>query len=180
MRARRNNIGCWAVMLLLAAAPLLAAPHAQHLLPPSPTDCRALEAKLDPALMPAGASHRHIDPRQTFQLVGPHGVELSVAPVDFNVPNPDAGVQRHVCGIYVVPVSAPAYFLDGTPDGDLPIQCWKVVSVRLVRKPNALPDIVFVGDASLTTHSWRQDYVLSRTADGPYRLSADYKDAPGQ
>jgi len=157
------------------------AAHAQarmHLLPPSAAERVALEKKLDPALMPAGARHRNIDPKQVFKLVGPHGTELTVVAVDFSMPNPDTAGLRHTCGMYVVPAHGDAYFLDGSPDEDMPIQCWKVVSVRLDRNGAESPDIIFVGEDSLTSHSWRQEYVLHRRADGTYQLSADYKDIP--
>jgi hypothetical protein len=133
---------------------------------------------LDPALLPAGTHHRNIDPKQVFNLLGPGGTELSVAAVDFDVPNPDAGVPRHRCGMYVVPTHGATYFLDGGADEELPVQCWKVVSVKLMRKGTSPPDIVFIGEDSLTSHSWLQEYVLSRRENEPYKLSVDYKDAP--
>lgn len=150
----------------------------RRLVPPSEAERAVLEKKLDPALMPVGASHRNIDPRQTFKLVGPHDTEeLMVAAVDFDVPNPNAGVSRHTCGIYVVPAQGSAYFLDGSLDEELPVQCWKVVSIHLVRKGAEPAEIVFVGEASLASHSWRQEYFLRRGEDGTYKLTADYKGA---
>lgn len=150
----------------------------RHLVPPSEAERTVLEKKLDPALMPAGASHRNIDPKQIYKLVGPHGAEeLTVAAVDFDVPNPNAGVSRHTCGIYVAPVQGAAYFLDGGLDEALPVQCWKVVSIRLIRKDAEPAEIMFVGEASLASHSWHQEYFLRRSEDGSYKLTADYKDA---
>ncbi|WP_263418844.1 hypothetical protein [Terriglobus albidus] len=158
--------------------------HAQsrrHLVPPSEAERAALEKKLDPALMPAGASHRNIDPKQIFKLIGPHGTEeLALAAVDFDVPNPNAGtgISRHTCGIYVAPVQGTAYFLDGSLDEALPVQCWKVVSIRVVRQDAEPAEIMFVGEASLASHLWRQEYFIHRGEDGTYKLTADYKDAP--
>lgn len=152
----------------------------QRLLPPSPAERAALEKKLDPALMPAGARHRNIDPRQIFKLVGPHGTELTVAPVVFVMP--DGSPVWHSCGVYIVPVQGAAYFLDFSsvdPGLDIPVLCWRVVSVRLERREGEPSDIVLVGSDSLTSrHSWNQDYILHRGKDGIYDLSADFKDIP--
>jgi hypothetical protein len=176
MRVRASEV--FALMVLLWGA-VAGAQQRQHLLPLSPEERAALSKRLDPALLPAGASHRNVDPKQTFKLVGPRGVELSVAAVDFDVPNPNAGVRRQTCGMYVVPAHGATYFLDGTnSDEQLPVQCWGITSVRLVRKGAEPPDIVFVGEDSLTSHSWLQEYVLSRSEDGSYKLSVDYKYAP--
>ncbi|MGO4213819.1 hypothetical protein AB4Y89_05750 [Terriglobus sp. 2YAB30_2] len=170
------------VITVLALAFLCGAVgHAEsrrHLVPPSEAERAALEKRLDPALMPAGANHRNIDPKQIFKLVGPHDTEeLTIAAVDFDVPNPNAGVSRHTCGIYVVPAQGPAYFLDGSLDEALPVQCRRVVSIRLPRKGAESAEIMFVGEASLASHSWRQEYFLRRGEDGTYKLTADYKDA---
>jgi len=178
MRQIGNNSSIL-VMLTLLWGVAAQAQARQHLLPPSPAERAALEKKLDPALMPAGARHRNIDPKQVFKLVGPLGKEVTVAPVDFMLPNPHTADFRHSCGIYVVPSQRAPYFLDATPDDDdLWYQCWQVLSVRLVRNEGNAADIVFVGDTSLNTHDWRQDYVLHKGKDGIYKLSVDYKDAP--
>jgi hypothetical protein len=179
MRANKPTVRVMLILPFLLSGIAACAQAKQRLLPPSPAERAALERKLDPALMPAGASHRKIDPKQIFKLAGPHGTELTIAAVDFEIPNPNAGVLRHTCGMYMVPAQGSAYFLDATSDDDdLPVQCWKIVSVRLVRKDAEPPEIVFVGEASLTSHSWRQEYVLHKGEDGIYKLSADYKDAP--
>ncbi len=179
MRQIGNNSSVRVVLTLLWGVAAQAQAR-QHLLPPSPAERAALKKKLDPALMPAGASHRNIDPKQVFKLVGSLGTEVTVAPVDFMLPNPHTANFRHSCGIYVVPSQRAAYFLDfiSDDDADFGIQCWSVVSVRLVRKEGEPADIVLVGDTSLNTHDWRQEYVLHKGEDGIYKLSADYKDAP--
>jgi hypothetical protein len=175
MRARKSNtIG----MILLLWGAMACAQQKQHLLPPTSAERVALIKRSDLVLLPAGANHQHIDPKQVFNLVGTGGTELSVVPVDFDMPNPNAGVPRHTCGIYVIPAHGTTYFLNDGSDQELPVQCWKVVSVRLVRKGTSSPDIVFTGEDSLTSHSWLQEYVLSRREHEPYSLSVDYKDAP--
>ena len=175
MRVRTSDAIAMIALLWGATA---SAQQKQQLLPPSPAERVVLSKRLDPALLPAGASHRNLDPKQVFNLVGHGGVELGVASVDFDVPNPGAGIPRHTCGMYVVPAHGATYFLDGGSEAELPVQCWKVVSVRLVRKGASPPDIVFMGEDSLTSHTWLQEYVLSRRENELYRLSVDYKDAP--
>ncbi|QEE28215.1 hypothetical protein FTW19_09525 [Terriglobus albidus] len=175
MRRRGINLNVLLVLTLLWGVAAQAQAR-QHLLPPSPAERAAFEKKLDPALMPAGASHRNIDPKQVFKLAGPDGTELTVAPVNFDVPRSNMSEPgRRTCGVYIVPAQGAAYFLDliSDDDADLGIQCWSVLSVRLARKQGEPADIVLVGSASLTTHSWRQDYVLHCGKDGIYKLSVD-------
>jgi hypothetical protein len=176
MGMRADNLITVLTLIFLGGAVGHAEPR-RHLVSPSEAERAVLEKKLDPALMPTGASHRNIDPKQIFKLVGPHDTEeLTLAAVDFDVPNPNAGVTRHTCGIYVVPARGAAYFLDGSLDDAIPVQCRKVVSIRLVSKDAESAEIMFVGEASLASHSWRQEYFLRRAEDGSYKLTADYKD----
>jgi hypothetical protein len=176
MRLRANELLIFAVLLHSLAA---AAQQRSHLLPLSPAERAAVYEHFDRGLLPAGATHPNLDRQQSFKLVNRGVLELSVAAVDFSVPGANAGTPRHSCGVFVVPAHGATYFLGGgSSNEDLPIQCWKVYSIRLVPKVAAPPDIVFVGGDSLTSHSWLQAYVMSRTAHGPYQLSVDYKDAP--
>ncbi len=176
MPARVNKILAFVVWQWVALA---GAQQKHYLLPLSPEERTAVSKRLDLALLPTGASHRNMDPKQAFKLMGPSGVELNLVSVDFDVPNSNAGVLRHTCGMYVIPAHASAYFLDDSnSDETLPVQCWKIVSVRLVRKGAEPPDIVFTGENSLTSHAWLQEYVMSHDEGGSYKLSVDYKDAP--
>ncbi len=173
-----------AIKVILLTSLLLteagAAQTKERLLPLAPAERTGVSARLDPALLPHGAGHLKVDPKQVFNLVGGNGTELTVVPVVFTLPLPDAGVLGHTCGVYVVPAHGATYFLDGSPDPDQSIQCWQILAVRLARKAGQPPDIVITGADSLTTHSWSQDYVLSRKGTEPYRLFKSFDDAPGE
>ena len=106
----------------------------QHLLPLSPEERTALNKRLDPALMPAGAGEPQVDIKQVFNLVSSEITELTVVPVVFTLCTPNTGVQGFTCGAYLLPAHGPAYFLDGSPKDSPPVQCWKILAVRLARK----------------------------------------------
>jgi hypothetical protein len=173
VKQRNSSLALLGVLFVL---PAFAVTPQTKLLPPAAAELKTIPGKLDPKLLPDGATDLEVENKQIFNLVMQGATQLTLVPVRFNIPVEGSGGTSHNCGAYLLSASGTVSFIAAVHD-NLPIQCWSIEAVRLQRIPGENPLIILTGDLNTANRSWMQPFVLRwDKGAGTYKMdTVDYQ-----
>jgi hypothetical protein len=154
---RNSGLGLLCSLFLLPVSATTPQSKLQH---PTAIKLNRIKGKLDPTRLPEGARGLGVDSKQIFDLVMQNTIQLTVVPVHFTTTLDSGGdIASHNCGVYLLPANGTVDFFE-IVEGELPIQCWSIIAIRLERIDGDYPLIVLTGDVNSGNRTWQQPIVL--------------------
>ena len=101
-----------ATCILMSVTALASGPR-ERLVHLQPAELQAIQPKLDPSLLPSGATQVAIEKEQTFKLIQKNAPDTTLVPVHFNL-SADTSTGRKAsdgCGAYLLTVGSPVTFV---------------------------------------------------------------------